>query len=168
MTKTVNSYRFLNFAVKKLVKSWIGMEKPRDIPWTPLSRPINECTVALISSAGIALKSDQPFDQEGERQNPWWGDPSFRIIPKTATEKDVSIYHLHIDSAYAQKDLNCLLPLQRLLDLEETDEIGCSAKNHYSYMGYILEPKVLLEENLPPVIQSLKDDKVDLVILVPG
>jgi hypothetical protein len=45
----------------------------------------------LLSSAGIALKDDQPFDQEGERQNPWWGDPTYRVLPKTATEKDVRL-----------------------------------------------------------------------------
>ncbi len=71
MTKTVDSYRFLGGITKRMVKSWIKMEQPRTIPWTPLDKPLSDCTVSLLSSAGIALKTDQPFDQEGERRNPW-------------------------------------------------------------------------------------------------
>jgi hypothetical protein len=171
-SKQVDSYRFLDRTTKKLVQTWIGLEKqresPREIPWTPLSRPLEESTVALISSAGLALKTDRPFDQEGERQNPWWGDPSYRILPRTATEEDVKLYHLHIHPRLAQQDLNTLLPLQRLLELEERAEIGRSAANHYSFMGYILQPQTLLEKSTPAMIRHMKQDGVNVVVLVPG
>ena len=127
-----------------------------------------DCTVALISSAGIALRTDRPFDQEGERRNPWWGDPTYRVIPRTATEQDVNIYHQHINTSHAACDLNCVFPLQRLLELEATSEIGRSAPSHYSFMGYILQPQTLLEETAPQIIRHLKDDGVDLVVLVPA
>jgi D-proline reductase (dithiol) PrdB len=167
MTKTVDSYRFLDRITAKLVKSWIELETPREIPWTPLSRPLAECTVALISSGAIALRTDRPFDQEGERQNPWWGDPSYRVIPRTATERDVEIYHLHINPKFAKQDLNCLFPLGRLSELEESGDIGRSAPHHYSYMGYILQPETLLKESTPAIIHQLQDDDVDVVLLVP-
>ena len=35
---------------------------------TPLRKPLAECTVALISTAGIARRDDVPFDQDGERE----------------------------------------------------------------------------------------------------
>lgn len=57
----IDSYRFLRGITKRMVKSWIKMEPPREIPWTP-SQPLSDCTVALISSGGIALKSDQMID----------------------------------------------------------------------------------------------------------
>ena len=167
MSKTVNSYKFLDFFTRQMVASWVKMAKPGIIPWTPLPRPVSECSVALLSSGGIALKTDRPFDQEGERQNPWWGDPSYRILPRNATEQDVEIYHLHINTGFARQDLNCILPLQRLLELEESGAIGSSAPHHYSIMGYILQPKTLLEETTPQIIAHLKDEKVDLVVLVP-
>jgi hypothetical protein len=62
MTKTVDSFRFISGITKRMIKNWISMEKPRPIPWTPLAKPLSECNVALFSSAGIALKDDQPFD----------------------------------------------------------------------------------------------------------
>jgi hypothetical protein len=166
-TAHVDSFRFLDGLTKRLVKKWIALEEPREIPWTPLSKPLADSTVALVSSGGLALKTDRPFDQEGERQNPWWGDPSYRIIPRTATEADIEVYHLHIDPSLARQDLNCLLPLQRLLELEARGEIGRSAARHYSYMGYILQPRTLLDETVPAMIRNMQEDGVDIAVLVP-
>jgi len=168
MTKTVDSFRFVSGITKRMIKNWIGMEKPRRIPWTPLAKPLSGCTVALLSSAGIALKDDKPFDQESERQNPWWGDPTYRILPKTATEKDVRLYHLHIDPSYAEQDLNCLFPLQRLQEMKNSGRVGRMSERHYSIMGYILKPERLLRETVPALIRNLKEDKADVVVLVPA
>jgi D-proline reductase (dithiol) PrdB len=85
MSKSVDSFRFISGITRRMIKTWIGMEEPRPIPWTPLTKPLSECTVALLSSAGIALKTDTPFDQERERRNPWWGDPTYRRLPKDAS-----------------------------------------------------------------------------------
>ena len=167
MTKTVDSFRFINGITKRLIKTWIKMEEPRPIPWAPLSKPLSECTVALLSSAGIALKTDKPFDQEGERQNPWWGDPSYRILPKTASQDEVRLYHMHIDPSYAMQDLNCLFPTQRLQEMEASGRIGQVSPRHYSIMGYILNPERLLSETVPALIRNLKEDQVDVVVLVP-
>lgn len=168
MPKTVDSYRFISGITKRMIRSWISMETPRPIPWTPLRKPLQECTVALLSSAGIALKSDKPFDQEGERRNPWWGDPSYRMIPAGATARDVKLYHMHIDPEYAERDLNCLFPLRRLAELAETGEVGKVAPRHYSMMGYLLRPERLLSESVPSMIENLREDRVDVVILVPA
>jgi D-proline reductase (dithiol) PrdB len=168
VSKVVDSYRFIGGIAKRLVKTWIQKEPIRKIPWTPLPKPLSACTVALISTGGIALKTDRPFDQEGERQNPWWGDPSYRVIPHTATADDICVYHQHIDPGFAEQDLNCLLPLERLAELAEAGEIGCVAPSHYSFMGYLLQPQRFLEESVPAVIERLRDEGVDLVVLIPA
>ena len=67
-----DSLQFLDGASKRVIKAWIEREERKPIPWTPLRRPLSDSRVALISSAGVALKSDRPFDEEGERQNYWW------------------------------------------------------------------------------------------------
>ena len=151
-----------------MIKSWIDLETPREIPWTPVPKPLSKCNVALISSGGIALKTDTPFDQEGERQNPWWGDPTYRVIPKTATAEDIKLYHLHVDPTFVEQDINYLLPLQRLAELEAAGEIGRVAESHYSFMGYNLQPEQLLEESTPAIIASLQDEQVDAVVLIPA
>jgi D-proline reductase (dithiol) PrdB len=168
LEKTVNSYRFISGMTRRMLRTWVDMEKPRPIPWAPLGKPLSDCKIALLSSAGIALKGDRPFDQEGERRNPWWGDPSFRVLPATATADDVCLYHLHIDPRPAQQDLNCLFQLTRLKELEGEGVIGCSAERHYSMMGYILQPERLLEETAPAIIQDLRAQEVDAVLLAPA
>lgn len=168
MTKQVDPYLFIDRITQRVIKTWITLEKPRPIPWTPLPKPLADCNVALISSGGIALKGDKPFDQEGERQNPWWGDTSYRVLPATATEKDVEVYHLHIDPRFAKEDLNCLLPLTRLAELEVAGEIGRVAEHHYSFMGFTPQPEKLMEESVPALIKQLQADAVDVVVLVPA
>jgi D-proline reductase (dithiol) PrdB len=119
VNRVVDSYRFIGGIAKRMVKSWMRLEEPREIPWTPLVRSLADCTVALISSGGIALRSDRPFDQEGGRRNPWRGDLSHRIIPSSARAADIRVYHRHIDGSLAERDLICLLPIDRLRELVE-------------------------------------------------
>jgi D-proline reductase (dithiol) PrdB len=168
MGHQVDAYRFIGGATARIVRSWIRREPVRPIPWTRLAKPLSACRVALVSTGAVALRSDRPFDQDGERRNPWWGDPSHRVLPRDATEADVAIYHLHIEAAHARQDLNCLMPLGRLLELEREGTIGRSAASHYSFMGYILKPKTLLEETTPKIINQLRAEEVDAVLLVPA
>lgn len=167
VTNRVDSYRFLSYVTRKLVKAWIAREPSREIPWTPAAKPLVGATVAMLSTAGISLAEDRPFDQEEERRNPWWGDPTFRVLPRETTQKDVRFYHLHMDNRYAEQDLDCTLPLTRLRELESAGQIGRSAPSHYSFMGYILEPEVLLEQSVPAMINRMRAEQVDVVLLVP-
>jgi D-proline reductase (dithiol) PrdB len=168
MTKMVDSYRFIGGITARTIKTWIELESPREIPWTPLEKRLPDCKVALISSGGIALKSDQPFDHAGERQNPWWGDPTHRVIPCGTQGEDIRVYHLHISPRPAESDLNSLLPIDRLTELAKAGVIAEAAESHYSFMGYTLQPRSLLEETTPKIIRNLKDEAVDVVVLVPA
>jgi hypothetical protein len=113
------------------------------------------------------MVGDEPFDQEGERRDPWWGDPSFRRLARTATEADVRVSHLHIHAGYPEEDINCILPLPLLLELEAEGEIGRSADTHYSFMGYQLRTDALIDDSTPRIIDGLRDEGVDAVLLVP-
>ena len=168
MNKIVDSYRYLRGVSKTLIRSWIKLEEPCEIPWTPLAKRLPESTVALISTGGIALKADRPFNQEGERQNPWWGDPSYRIIPCGTKAEDIRVYHMHIDPRYGEQDLNCLLPLDRLDELAKAEKIGRSAPSHYSFMGYLLDPQELIMKSIPMMIEHLRSDGVDVAVFIPA
>ena len=165
---SIDSYRFLDFASRQVMKAWAARQERGVIPFTPLAKPLRECTVALISTAGIARNDDRPFDQERERRDPWWGDPSFRAIPLGTTERDVRIYHLHIDPRFGLADLDVVLPMRRLADLARDGIVGRPAARHYSIMGYILEPKVLLEQTMPAIVDRMRADGVDAVALAPA
>jgi len=168
MEKIVDPYRFIKGLSKRMIQTWISLEPPREIPWTPLARPLSESTVALITTGGVALKTDRPFDQEGERRNPWWGDPSYRTIPRGTQTEDIRVYHMHIDPRYGEQDINCLLPLDRLDELVEAGAVGRAANSHYSFMGYLLDPHELLSRSIPRIVEHLKADAVDAAVLVPA
>jgi D-proline reductase (dithiol) PrdB len=164
----IDSYRFLDFASKQVMKAWAARQEPGVIPFTPLAKPLRECTVALVTSAGVARNDDRPFDQEGERRNPWWGDPSFRTIPLGTTEKDIRLYHLHIDPRFGEADLDAVLPMRRLVELAGEGFVGRAAPTHYSMMGYILEPEELLETTAPAIAERMRGEGVDAAALVPA
>jgi D-proline reductase (dithiol) PrdB len=159
---------YLDFLTRKLMRAWTEREQPpTSIPWTPLRKPLQESTVAFVSSAGIALVGDTPFDQEHERRDPWWGDPTYRLIPRNARTSDLRLYHLHIDRSFGEQDINCVLPLDRLAELQKQGVIGRSADTHYSFMGYLLRPREFLETSVPPMIDRMHAEHVDVVLLAP-
>ncbi len=166
----IDSYRFLDFATRQIIKAWVNREvtERRPIPWTPMTRPLAECTVALVTTAGVALRDDVPFDQEGERRNPWWGDPTYRTIPLGTTEDEVKLYHMHIDPRFGQEDLDVVLPMRRLGELASEGVIGRPADTHYSIMGYQLRPHVLESETAPAIAREMKARGVDAAALVPA
>ena len=59
-----------------------------EVPWTPLAKPIEESRIVLITTGGVHLKSDTPFDMSDSN-----GDPSFRMIPSQAKPEELMITH---------------------------------------------------------------------------
>jgi D-proline reductase (dithiol) PrdB len=131
---------------------------PKDIPWTPLKKPLAEATVALVTTGGVHLCSDTPFVLKS--------DASYRTIPRIATSADLCITHEHYDRRDAARDLNLIFPLPRLLELEAEGIIGRVAETHYGF-GFTDNPHDLL---LPghQVGTLLARDNVDFVLLVPA
>jgi D-proline reductase (dithiol) PrdB len=164
----IDSYRYLDFLTRQIIRAWVDRETPGPIPWTPLRKPLPECTVALVSTAGVVRKGDRPFDQERERNDPWWGDPTHRVIPHGITERDVELQHMHIDTRFGQEDLDVVLPARRLEELSKEGIVGRPAASHYSVMGYILRPEVLENETAPAIAAAMRREEVDAAVLVPA
>ena len=165
--KKVDSYRFLHGVEKRMLQRWVSLSRETQIPWTPLARPLSQCTVSLVSSAGIALKTDDPFDPGIETQDPWFADPSYRVLPQTVRTGDIEVCHRHINRCFAEQDLNSVLPTERLQELEELSEIGAAASSHFSYIGYTLRPERLLRESVPGIVRQLREEHIDVVVLIP-
>src|SRR6185312_7798644 len=58
-------------------------------PWSPLSKPLTECTLAIVTSSGMIRRSDKPFDL-GRQE----GDPSFRTIPTDVNPAELTFSHV--------------------------------------------------------------------------
>ncbi len=167
--KVIDGFRFM----PPSLSAWIGKDIPDqpysgEIPWTPLGKPNKEATFTLVTTAGISMKSDPPFDLEREKREPAWGDPSFRKIPSTATESDIEVSHLHINTGYIKEDINVMLPLTRFAEFETEGVIGSLAPTCYSFYGFQMDSTALLSESAPRMAAQMRQENVEAVLLTPA
>lgn len=164
----VDSFKYLSRLVSRYYKlTQIEPEYP--IPWSPLSKPLDQAIFGLVTSGGIYHKGqDPPFDLEQERQLPTWGDPSFRAVPIDISPDEIGASHYHINTDHVEEDVNILLPIHRFRELSEKGQIKGQAEQAYSFMGYQGYPADLSgwrEIYGPEVTRRLLADKVDCVLL---
>ncbi len=164
----VDSFRYTSRLVSRYYKL-TRVETEFPIPWSPLTRPLNESRFGLVTSGGLYHKGHEPpFDLERERQEPTWGDPSFRTLPADMKPEEVGVGHFHINKRDVLKDMNILLPIQRFQELAEEGRIRGLASHAYSFMGYQGFPANLAgwkEVYGPQVAEQLIGEEVDCVLL---
>jgi len=129
-----------------------------EIPWAPMAKSLAESTVALISTGGVHLRSDRPFNLNG--------DPGFRVIPKATSPADLAISHQAYDRTDALKDINLVFPLERVRELAAEGVIGGLAADHYGF-GLMGSARRLLPA-IKEVARRISESGVDLVLLVPA
>jgi D-proline reductase (dithiol) PrdB len=98
------------------------------------------------------------------------GDPTFREIPANTRLQNLTITHDYYDHSDADKDINIVFPIERVLDLNKFGDIDEVNYRHFSFMGHITGPHIhtLMKAAAPRVAAALKDDSVDIVILTPA
>lgn len=166
--RTVDGYRFLPPGLAAWFRSLIPKEDYKgDIPWTPLSKPLSRTSFALVTSSGISLKSDPPFNMEREKSEPTWGDPTYREIPRSTTSKLINVNHLHINTKHILNDLNVILPLAGMAELEREGIIGRLAETSYSFYGFQFESMAFLDQAIEPMAEKMRKEGVEAVILTP-
>ena len=168
---TVDSFKFL----PRLIATFYQMtERAPDlpVPWSPLTKPLNDCKFSLVTSGGLYVKTNQdPFDVDREHKEPRWGDPSYRTIPLDIRPAEVAVSHLHVNTSYVEQDINVLLPINRMQKLVRDGTIGSVAKHAYSFMGYQgYPPDTSTWESTyaPRMIHNLQAEAVDCVLLTPS
>jgi D-proline reductase (dithiol) PrdB len=119
--------------------------------------------VSLFTTGGVHLKSDKPFDIEDPH-----GDWTFREIPTDINTSDLTITHSHYSHVDADRDVNCMFPLDRLRELCDQGVIGGVASKAYTIMGFNPNPDNLMEKTAPALAQRYRDNSVDLVFLTCG
>lgn len=139
--------------------------KSEEIPWTPFKKELSQCKVALVTTAGVHLTGQPAFDMVDEE-----GDYSFREVPSDVKIDDIMITHKYYDHSDADRDINIVFPIERLMELSDLGEIKSVASRHFGVMGHIVGSKLrqLIEKTAPHIASSLKEDGVDIALLTPG
>ena len=167
--------RFKNRLIAKLLirfpflaqRSVAAYQPPesRGIPWMPVTKKLRESIIAVVTTAGVHHRDQQPFDMQDPN-----GDPSFRAIDMRKPFADLMITHDYYDHADADRDINIVFPVDRLREFEQEGLIGKMADTHYGFMGHITGPHLptLTNKTAPEVAGLLKRAGVDIVLLTPG
>ena len=133
-------------------------------PWVALGKPLSQCKVALVTSAGLHLRDDKPFT----RDDPG-GEYSYRVIPSNCDPADVVQSHFSIgfDHTGIYRDLNVTFPVDRLREMVAEGRVGSLSSSFYSFMGALRDASGVIEKTGPEVADRLKDEGVDVVLLTP-
>lgn len=131
--------------------------------WTPLTKPLRECVVGLFTTGGVHLRDDEPFDIASPH-----GDGSYRRIPADADTANLVITHSHYNHAEADRDINCMLPLDRLRELRDAGVIGGIAPMVYSIMGFNPDPAPLRRRTAPELARLVRESGADLLFMTCG
>jgi len=128
-------------------------------PWVA-GPPLAGRRVALVTSAGLHVRSDRPFGHDSRHE--------YRVIPDSVDAADLVMSQLSVnfDRTGFQQDLNVVFPLDRLKELAADGVIGSVAAFHYSFMG-AGSPVTRMDGKAREVARLLKQDGVDAVLLTP-
>lgn len=167
--------RMGNAAAVQLFKRmpWLGERWARHhrfveataVPWARVTKPVKNSTIALVTTAGVHLASDPAFDMSDPE-----GDPSFRVISSDVDPSRLTITHKYYDHKGADRDINVVLPIDRLRELAEEGRVGAVAPRMYSFMGHIdgRHLATLVDETAPAVADRLRADGAEAVFLTPA
>ena len=127
-------------------------------PWAPITKPLSECRVALISSGGAYLLGQTAFH--------FRDDLSTRDIPFDADRKDLRVTHFAYDLTDARSDHNSVLPLDSLGSLVGST-IESTTANAISFVGGIYSARRVREVLAPRIVEMVTAMQADLALLVP-
>lgn len=128
--------------------------------WAEVTKPLNEMKVALATAAGVHLKNQERFN--------FAGDTSFRVIPGTTTSNELMVSHGGYDNADANKDVNCMFPIDRMHELVENGVIKAFSEVNFGFMGGGGDQTAFTDETGPEIARQLKAANVDAVLLTAG
>ena len=129
------------------------------VPYTPFRGKLEEAIVCIVSTAGVRARSDKPFDTDG--------DSTYRVIGGELTGADLTFDDTHFDHSCAEKDINCIFPLDRVRELGSERRIGGVTERHFS-LGFSQALRDLREKTIPQLAREVDRARPDVVLLTGG
>ena len=132
---------------------------PSKQAWSPITKPVNQSTIALLSSAALRLQDQEPFVPRE--------DLSYRRIPADPAAGTIIIDHHSGIGEVPKQDPEIVFPRTALASLAQHGTIGAISPFHFSFMGGLRRPQEIEDELAPAIADDLKNMAVDLALLVP-
>lgn len=129
-------------------------------PFTTPARPLSECRLAIVTTAGLHRRGDRPFGP---------ADQTYRVISSDTPTAAIIQSHtsLGFDRVPIMRDVNISFPIDRIRELVARGELGAEAPHHYSFMGAQRDLGRIEGETGPEVGRRLRAEGVDLALITP-
>ncbi len=153
----------LSFPLRTFLRAY-RWQRIDPMPVARLGKPLDRCRVVLVSSAGLVVPGDPPFDERVKG-----GDWGYRLIPGDAGVGALEEHHRNASCYQAgiEADRNIARPLERRHELAARGEFSDVAPRHVSLMGSVTAPSRLRKKTAPAVADLLTADHADVALLVP-
>lgn len=139
--------------------SYRWAHEPEPSAFTPLSKPLSECKVALIASGGVYQVGQVAFHHKD--------DTTHRLIPFDTDVAELRTSHFAYDMTNARQDPNVVFPIDALRAMDESNTIGSLTSHALTFMGGIYSQRRLREELLPELVGEIEAMEPDVILLVP-
>ena len=132
-------------------------------PLTPMRKALSDCRIAMLTSGGVSRKDTAPFNPQARN------DLRLDAVANDTAADFFAIHDDYYNHADADRDINCIFPLERLRELAAQRVIGGLAPHHYSgFMGRTYIRSAVINEAAPALARKLRDESVDAFVLVPA
>lgn len=134
-----------------------------DAPLTRMRKPLSECRVALLTSGGVSRKDSPPFNPQARN------DLRVDAVDRETAADYFVIHDDYYNHRDADRDINCIFPIERLREIASERVVGEVAPHHYSgFMGRTYIRSAVINEAAPALARKLRDESVDAFVLVPA
>lgn len=138
--------------------NWFEAESPP--AFVEPKQPLAESRLGLVSTAGTYVAGQVAYYYKD--------DTSIRAIPVDTPVADLRFSHVtenYLEDA--RQDPRCVFPIEALRTLAAQGIVGGLADNFYSCMGGIYSQRRVMEELAPSLDKALRDEQVDVLLMVP-
>ncbi|MSP41712.1 MAG: hypothetical protein EXR70_24775 [Deltaproteobacteria bacterium] len=132
---------------------------PSKPAWCPITTPVSESRVALLSSAALRLSNQEPFIPRE--------DLSYRRVPSDPNAGEIIIDHHSGIGRVPRQDPEIVFPRTALADLAKRGNVGSLVPFHFSFMGGVRQQQIIENELAPAIAADLKQAQVDLALMIP-
>jgi D-proline reductase (dithiol) PrdB len=139
------------------------IEKDHFVPLARLQKPLTECRLTFVSTAGVQPRGTLPFDTAHPI-----GDYSFRRVPSSARPEELTIHQIKYPTFGAHKDLNVIFPIERLQELVVDGVIGGLTEHLFSFVGYNMDPARVEADLAEQIAIAVAGEHADIALLCPA
>lgn len=107
-----------------------AFEQVEPTPWAPLRRALRDCKAALVTTAGVRLKTQHEFKADRAQ-----GSAEWREISVYAAGDGFAFDFTSYDPREAERDINVIAPIDRLKELAERETLGGLNETFFSFFG---------------------------------